>query len=408
MRTGAILAFFLLLMPAAGSGAGRSDALLYGRSDSLAFSSVGRWVLPSVMFAAGALYNDNVLDCSIMREGAMKSPVLKFADYTQYAPAGIMLSLKACGLESRSDLIGMTVSGALSTAIVTVAVNGLKYTVRRERPDHRASNSFPSGHSATSFMCATLLHKEYGETVSPWFSVAGYGIAAATALSRVESDRHWCSDILAGAGIGIFSVEMGYSLSDIILGDSHKECSPTQSDAWDRYTWAFSLQSSYSLGANTFYGGSLAIRPACSIYLNADYMPWYLGATVSAGLTQLQWNPDRNETEMDALVILPDGATMPDVHFIGAGIVADIPLARRTSLGARAVIGGSDGHEYSLRHTDSTPLVFEMPAAMRALGNIGLSLRTADNAAVQAYAGLDCYAGVWTSFTFGTQFSLVF
>lgn len=408
MRTGAILTFFLLLMPAAGAGAARSDALLYGRSDSLKVSPTGRWVLPSAMFAAGALYNDNVLDRSIMREGAMKSPVLKFADYTQYAPAGIMLSLKACGLESRSDLMGMAVSGALSTAIMTVAVNGLKYTVRRERPDHRASNSFPSGHSATSFMCATLLHKEYGETVSPWFSVAGYGIAAATAISRAESDRHWCSDVLAGAGIGIFSVEMGYELSDIILGGSHKECSPKLPDIGDRYTWAFSLQSSYSLGANTFTGASEAIRPACSVYLNADYLPWYLGATVSAGLTQLQWHPDRKETAMDAQVILPDGAAMPDIHFIGAGLVADIPLARRTSLSARAVIGGSDGHEYSLRHDDSTALDFEMPAAMRALGNIGLSLRTAENAAVQAYAGLDCYAGVWTSFTIGTQFSLVF
>lgn len=137
-------------------------------------------------------------------------------DYFQYSPAAVMLGLKACGYESRSTWGRMLVSDAFSVAVMAAAVNGIKYTVRRMRPDGSARNSFPSGHTATSFMAAAMLHEEYGWR-SPWFSFGGYAIASATGISRIINNRHWATDVIAGAAIGIASVKLGYFLADLIF-----------------------------------------------------------------------------------------------------------------------------------------------------------------------------------------------
>ena len=96
-------------------------------------------------------------------------------------------------------------------------VNGIKYTAKEMRPDGSTANSWPSGHTATSFVGATILHKEYGLTRSPWWSVAGYGVATATGVMRVLNNRHWISDVMSGAGIGIMSGELGYALCDLLF-----------------------------------------------------------------------------------------------------------------------------------------------------------------------------------------------
>ncbi len=139
-------------------------------------------------------------------------------DYLQYAPAALMLGLKAAGVESRSSWGRMLSSDAISIALVTLSVNALKLSVDVERPDSHANNSFPSGHTATAFMTATMLHKEYGAK-SYWYSVGGYSVATATGLMRVVNDRHWISDVLVGAGIGIIATEVGYMLGDMLFGD---------------------------------------------------------------------------------------------------------------------------------------------------------------------------------------------
>jgi len=139
-----------------------------------------------------------------------------YDDYLQYAPAALTLGLKACGYESRSGWGRMIVSDAFSAVIMAGTVNGLKYSVGRLRPDGSRRNSFPSGHTATAFMTATMLHKEYGWR-SPWFSIGGYTAAAVTGISRILNNRHWLSDVIAGGAIGIGSVHLGYFITDCIF-----------------------------------------------------------------------------------------------------------------------------------------------------------------------------------------------
>ena len=59
-------------------------------------------------------------------------------------------------------------------------------------------------------MAATMLHKEYGLTRSPWYSIGGYTIATCIGMTRQMNNKHWLSDVLMGAGIGILSTELGY------------------------------------------------------------------------------------------------------------------------------------------------------------------------------------------------------
>ena len=139
-----------------------------------------------------------------------------YDDYLQYAHAAVMVGMKAFGYQSRSSWDRMLVSDALSTVIMAGAVNGIKYSVGRLRPDGSRYNSFPSGHTATAFMAATMLHQEYGWR-SPWFSIGGYTAAAITGVSRICNNRHWLSDVVAGAGIGIGAVHLGYYLTDLIF-----------------------------------------------------------------------------------------------------------------------------------------------------------------------------------------------
>ncbi len=142
-------------------------------------------------------------------------------NYTQYAPFALSTVLNFAGVEGRSDHTRYLVSSAMSYALMAAIVNPIKYTASEMRPDGSTHNSWPSGHTATAFVSATILHKEYGLTRSPWYSVAGYGIATATGIMRVLNNRHWVSDVLSGAGIGIISTELAYGFSDLIFKGRH-------------------------------------------------------------------------------------------------------------------------------------------------------------------------------------------
>ena len=142
-------------------------------------------------------------------------------DKLQFFSPALTLGLKIGGVEGRSDLTRLLTSAAMSYGLMAGFVNSIKYTASELRPDGSTHNAWPSGHTATAFVGATILHKEYGLTRSPWYSVLGYSMATATGVMRVLNNRHWVSDVLSGAGIGIMSGELAYALSDLIFKDRH-------------------------------------------------------------------------------------------------------------------------------------------------------------------------------------------
>ncbi len=103
---------------------------------------------------------------------------------------------------------------ALDGAIASLIAAGLiapvlKEAVGRNRPNDSAdatdfqpfsgNASFPSGHATQAFAIASVIATEYPR---PWVEVASYGSAALVGYARVLHDRHYVSDVLAGALIG--------------------------------------------------------------------------------------------------------------------------------------------------------------------------------------------------------------
>jgi hypothetical protein len=62
--------------------------------------------------------------------------------------------------------------------------------------------SFPSGHSTVAFAIATSFARE---TPDKWTDLGFFTLATLTAYSRMHDDKHWASDVVFGAGIGILS-----------------------------------------------------------------------------------------------------------------------------------------------------------------------------------------------------------
>ena len=138
-------------------------------------------------------------------------------NYTQFSGIALTAGLKIAGVEGRSSWPRLFASSLASYGVMAAFVNGIKYSAKEMRPDGSTRNSWPSGHTATAFVGATILHKEYGLTRSPWYSVAGYSLATATGVMRVLNNRHWISDVLSGAGIGILSTELAYGICDLLF-----------------------------------------------------------------------------------------------------------------------------------------------------------------------------------------------
>jgi PAP2 superfamily len=133
----------------------------------------------------------------------------KIDNYLQFVPAVSVYALNAFGVKGKNNLRDRTMIYALSTIISTGIVTPLKHITNVTRPDGSSDNSFPSGHTTTAFANAEFLRIEYKD-VSPWYGIAGYAMAATTGTLRVYNNRHWVSDVVAGAGLGILSTKLAY------------------------------------------------------------------------------------------------------------------------------------------------------------------------------------------------------
>ena len=132
---------------------------------------------------------------------------LHFDDWIQYLPVtgNVLLGFGVKSGHNFAERLCITATAYAAQGILT---NAVKYSVREQRPDSEARNSFPSGHSATAFMGAELVRREYGG----WWGAGAYAVAATTALMRLYNDRHWTNDLLGGAAIGILSADIGFWL----------------------------------------------------------------------------------------------------------------------------------------------------------------------------------------------------
>jgi hypothetical protein len=198
---GSVVSIFLLLMMVSNT-AGDDFLHFMGRDIHYLFSSG-----PLITFAAGGataagayLLEDREGYSGFMGDGFLE-------DCSEGCDVAFGLPLLACtsilwagsaafGSESTEETGQMLTEGLLITNGVSVI---LKLGTGRKRPDDSNSRSFPSGHSAGTACSAVILWDRYGpEAGIPAIAIAGF-----TALSRITLGKHYPSDVIAGAAIGL-------------------------------------------------------------------------------------------------------------------------------------------------------------------------------------------------------------
>ena len=130
--------------------------------------------------------------------------------------ATVALGTVAAGLISGNDKLaraggritgGLLLAGSLSSAL-KVAVGRRRPLFGEEQYSFRplsSANSWPSGHATMAFALATSVSDEVHSTP---VTIGLYTAAGLTAWSRMNDNKHWLSDVLAGAATGFVSAKL--------------------------------------------------------------------------------------------------------------------------------------------------------------------------------------------------------
>lgn len=85
-------------------------------------------VIGTPLIVGGVVMQAYDADFRRLRNGYSRSFRHDYDDYLQYAPAGVMVGMKAFGVKGRSSWGRMLVSDAFSAGLMAVGVNSLKYS----------------------------------------------------------------------------------------------------------------------------------------------------------------------------------------------------------------------------------------------------------------------------------------
>ena len=143
-------------------------------------------------------------------------------DYLVFLPTIAVYGLNWAGVKGKNNFLDRSLIYVVSVSLAGITTGIIKRSTDVLRPDGSDYLSFPSSHTALAFASATFLHEEYKDQ-SIWYGVAGYSIATASGVLRMLNNKHWMSDVLVGAGIGILATKVTYLLYPLV-----KDCIGTR------------------------------------------------------------------------------------------------------------------------------------------------------------------------------------
>lgn len=174
-------------------------------------------IIPAVSIAYGVMTIENhsfqQVDYNIRAalRPANASSHATIDNYLQFAPAAAVYALNSFGIKGKNNFRDRTIILAIAAILEQSTVRTLKSITHQVRPDGSNFRSFPSGHTSNAFAGAELLNQEY-KHISPWYGISGYVVAVLTGGLRIYNNKHWFSDVVAGAGIGILSTHVAYRI----------------------------------------------------------------------------------------------------------------------------------------------------------------------------------------------------
>jgi membrane-associated phospholipid phosphatase len=192
-----VLTFFLSL-----NGNAQPKDSIFSIKDNLSYK---HFIIPAALISSGLLLKNAPMNKNL--QGDFRAILgtdfhTKVDNYLQYEAVLQIYGGRYLGFKPKNDFLHQTINIAISNAIMGGGiVQTMKHTFKEERPDASDEFSFPSGHTATAFTNASLLFYEYKDA-NIWYASSGFLFATATGFLRIANNKHYTSDVLAGAGIG--------------------------------------------------------------------------------------------------------------------------------------------------------------------------------------------------------------
>ncbi|HET8858520.1 phosphatase PAP2 family protein [Marivirga sp.] len=174
-------------------------------------------IVPLSMITVGIIANNSQFEKDLrddIRAKVGNDFQFRIDDYFQFAPIVEMYFADALNIKAKNHWFDQTKYLLISNLITSVITKGLKRATLKTRPDFSSNLSFPSGHTSFSFTNASVLMHEFKDS-APVLAYSGFFFSTTTGAFRMINNRHWISDVLVGAGIGILVTELVYYLEPL-------------------------------------------------------------------------------------------------------------------------------------------------------------------------------------------------
>jgi len=173
-------------------------------SKAIIMDESNQWLLGSAAIAAlGATQIDMKVNDYVQSHKILSGPISHFGDemggnWGHWILWSSIITSSKINKDSNKKFmskIQYSTLAMVSNGLITV---GMKRAFGRERPNGSDYYSFPSGHTSHSFTMASIANELYGKNIG----LISYGLATLVAVSRMNDNKHYLSDVIFGAGLG--------------------------------------------------------------------------------------------------------------------------------------------------------------------------------------------------------------
>ncbi|MFQ6677055.1 MAG: phosphatase PAP2 family protein [Fidelibacterota bacterium] len=171
---------------------------------SIITDHTNQWILGiGALAAIGATRVDLKVKDYAQTRGLLSDPVSHFGDlyggtWAHWILFSSILVTSATGNDNLDDFMAKMEFSTFAMMTNGTLTYGMKRAFGRKRPNGSCCTSFPSGHTSHSFVIAAIIQELYGNKIGKF----AYGMATLVAISRINDNKHYLSDVIFGSALG--------------------------------------------------------------------------------------------------------------------------------------------------------------------------------------------------------------